>query len=278
MLQTGIFSKTYAGSLEQVFQKMTAQGIFHTQFNLSSAGLPSLPDRIDEKEVEKIGQLAKDYQVSLDILSGTFNMIHPDEEIRKKGCAQFALQCEIAEMLHIPIISLCTGSKNRESQWKWHDDNLKQASWDDLMRSTETILKYAEAKQLILGVETEASNIINTPERARNYLDAVGSPFLKIIMDGANLFLPRQVPDMKQVLTEAFHILGKDIVLAHAKDFTFDGKAISFTAAGEGILDFPYYIQLLKKTGYTGSLIMHGLSESQAPKSRSYLEEVIANA
>lgn len=271
----GIFSKTYEVSeTEETFRRMTSQGIYHTQFNLLSAGLSTLPERMDEEKLERIRKTAQEYHITLDALSGTFNMIDPDEEKRKSGCRQFALQCRIAGILGIPIISLCTGSKNPESKWKWHEDNLTEKAWSDLMRSTEEILRYAEEEDVVLGVETEAANIINTPERARKYLDAVGSDHLKIIMDGANLFRKEQVKDMRRVLEEAFAILGKDIVLAHAKDF-FVQEAICFIAPGEGILDFACYTDLLKKAGYERALIMHGLSEEQVPASLNYLKNYL---
>lgn len=276
-MQTGIFSRTYEISdLRETFSRMQAHGIFHTQFNLSNAGLASLPDEIALGKLEEIRSLAQEYRITLDALSGTFNMIDPDEDARKKGCQQFRLQCEIASALDIPVVSLCTGSKNPKSKWEWHDDNLLQSSWDDLMRTTEILLRYAEDNDVVLGVETEASNIINTPERAKLYMEQAGSPRIKIIMDGANLFLPEQVKDMRHVLDEAFALLGNDIVLAHAKDFTFDGS-LHFTAAGQGILDFPYYAGLLKKYGYNGPFIMHGLSEAEIPQSCRFLEEVIAH-
>lgn len=271
-MEIGIFSKTYeASELEEVYRRMTADGIFHTQFNFSSAGLPTLPEEVPEEAVIKIRELTKQYQVKLDVLSGTFNMIAPDLEERQLGCRQFRTQCRLAQELAIPIVSLCTGSKNPESKWKWHEDNVKQSSWDDLMHTTEEILSYAEEFDVILGIETEASNIICTPELARKYMDAWGSEHIKIIMDGANLFRPEQVTDMKAVLDHAFEILGKDIVLAHAKDFDLHGN-LEFVAAGEGILDFSYYITLLKKYEYRGSLVMHGLSEQQVSASKRFLE------
>lgn len=276
-MQTGIFSRTYeVADLRETFSRMQAHGIFHTQFNLSNAGLPSLPEEISPQKLEEIRSLAEEFHITLDALSGTFNMIDPDEDARKKGCEQFRLQCRIAAALDIPVVSLCTGSKNPKSKWEWHEDNLLPSSWDDLMRTTEILLRCAEDNDVILGVETEASNIINTPERAKRYLEQAGSPRIRIIMDGANLFLPEQVSDMRHVLDEAFAILGNDIVLAHAKDFRFDGS-IHFTAAGKGILDFPYYAGLLKKYGYDGPLVMHGLPEEDVPESCRFLEEVIAH-
>ena len=127
MKEIGIFSRTYEiGDPEETYRRMTANGITHTQFNLSNAGLPSLPEHVAETKLEEIRTLTAKYNIHLDALSGTFNMIDPDEEARKKGCDQFKLQCQIARYLGIPIVTLCTGSKNKESKWKWHEDNTKQ--------------------------------------------------------------------------------------------------------------------------------------------------------
>ena len=274
-MNIGIFSKTYENcTLEEIFKKLADDGIYHTQFNFSSAGLSPLPNYIPEEILEKIKTLSKHYSINLDILTGTFNMIDPNVQARKLSIQQFELQCKAAHELGIPIVSLCTGSKNPESKWKWHDDNLKKESWNDLIKTTKQIIKYAEKYNVILGVETEASNIIDTADKARKYLDEINSPYLKIIMDGANLFHPGQQQDMKDTLDYSFRLLGKDIVIAHAKDFSYDGD-LKFVAAGQGELDFAYYIKLLKDYGYEGSIIMHGLSEAQIPSSKQYLQEIL---
>ena len=274
-MEIGVFSRTYeTDDLQETFSRMTHDGIYHTQFNFSNVGLQSLPEEIDDSTLEMIHTASNRFHVNIDVLTGTFNMIDPDESARARGIKQFSLQCRAARELGIPIVTLCTGSKNPESKWKWHDDNLKESSWTDLMNTTSQIIQVAEDNHIILGVETEASNIINTPERARKYLDEVGSPNLKIIMDGANLFHADQVQKMRDVLDNAFDLLGKDIVTAHATDLIFDGK-VEFVAVGQGILDFPYYIMLLKKYGYNGPLTMHGLSERQIPESYRYLKRLL---
>lgn len=271
-MEIGIFSRTYEyPSLEEVFQKMTSQGIYHTQFNLISAGMETLPDYVDDRKLELIKTLADQYGVNLTAVSATFNMIDPDENARKDGIRRFEIVCRYARQLGIPIVTLCTGSKNPRSKWEWHPDNDLPSSWKDLMVTTEMILKSAEDNDVVLGVEPEASNIIHSPEIARKYLDAVGSKRLKIIMDGANLFRPNQIVRMQETLREAFDYLGKDIVLAHAKDLA-KNDGIAFVAAGEGILDFAYYIRLLKESGYQGPLIMHGLSEEQVPSGIQFLK------
>lgn len=277
MRELGIFSRTYEiTDLEETFRRMSAHGIYHTQFNLSNAGLPTLPEYVKEEDLQRIQTTVEKYGMKLDALSGTFNMIDPDAEKRKAGCRQFREQCRIAKALGIPMVTLCTGSKHPANKWAWHEDNLKEDSWADLLRTTEEILDYAEEYDVILGVETETNNIVNTPDAARKYLDEAGSERLKIIMDGANLFLPEQVNDMKNVLENAFALLGQDIALAHAKDFTCDGD-ISIVAVGDGLLDFHYYKELLDKYGYQGPLIMHGMSEAQVSQSCRFLKGVLGN-
>lgn len=78
-------------------------------------------------------------------------------------------------------------------------------------------LPLAEAHNVILGVEPEVSNVIDSAERARRLLDEMKSPNLKIVMDGANLFHYGELPCMSELI-HAFELLGDDIVIAHAKD------------------------------------------------------------
>ena len=275
-MEIGIFAKIYeVASLEEVFQRMTAQGIFHTQFNLSCAGVGALPEHISDDNLEEIRALAEKYQVKMDALSGTFNMIARDMKEREDGCRRFHEVCRAAAYLNIPVVTLCTGSKHPTDKWTWHEENDTPEAWDDLIATTQVIMKDAEEYNLTFGIEIEASNIINSPERARKYMDSFAGNHLKIIMDGANLFRPHEVKDMKNVLHHAFELVGKDIVLAHGKDLFLD-EGISFGAAGRGILDFAEYIGLLKEYGYDGALIMHGLTEEQVPDSKKYLEEMIA--
>ncbi len=274
-MEIGIFSKTYdTKTAEETFRCLAGDGIFHTQFNFQSCGLAPTPEEVPEQVLDEIRRAASAYGVRIDALTGTFNMIDPDEEAREAGIRQFEKQCRWARALGIPIVTLCTGSKNPRSKWEWDDRNLSPASWDDLRRTTDRLLRFAQDYGVVLGVETEASNIVCTAEKARRFLDEAGDPHLQIIMDGANLFHPGETGKMRGILDDAFSLLGKNIAIAHAKDLA-DSYDLHFLAAGEGCLDFPYYIGLLKQYGYDGPLIMHGLSQRQVPKSRQFLERLL---
>ena len=68
---------------------------------------------------------------------------------------------------------------------------------------------------------------------------------------------------MQEVLEEAFKLLGSDIVLAHAKDLDKDGEA-GHVAIGRGRLDYRYYMELMKRSGFEGSIILHALKPEEA--------------
>ena len=129
---------------------------------------------------------------------------------------------------------------------------------------------FAEACDVILAVEPEVSNVVDSAQKGRRLLDELRSPHLKIVMDGANLFHAGELVHMAAVLDAAFDLIGADIVLAHAKDLARDGAAGDL-AAGAGLLDYDRYLGLLATAGYDGPLILHSLSEDQVDPSVAFL-------
>lgn len=91
------------------------------------------------------------------------------------------------------------------------------------------------------------------------------------MVDGANLLPTPDPTRVRQVLHEAFGLIGEDVALAHAKDFGPDG----FCAAGQGVLDYGLYVSLLRSVGYDGALILHSLEEDQVPACRDFVKESI---
>ena len=91
-------------------------------------------------------------------------------------------------------------------------------------------------------------------------------------MDGANLFHAGQLARMHAILDEAFDLLVHDLVLGHAKDLDRDGEA-GQVAAGQGLLDYDYYLAQFDKVGFTGPLILHGLDETDVPGCVAFLRE-----
>lgn len=270
-MKLGIFAKTFVrSSLEETFDAVQASGLEWIQFNLACAGMASMPEQADMEIASKVRREAMRRNIKLCAVSGTYNMAHPDLQVRQEGLNRLDNLAAMCDAMGTSVITLCTGSRDPQNMWKWHPDNHKAQAWNDLIASMEKALEIAERYKVTLAIEPEASNVISDAKRAKSLLELMQTNRLKIVMDAANLFHPGQLPDMKGIMEEAFELLGSDMILAHAKDLTAD-ESIAFVAAGQGVLDYDFYIALLKKYSFEGPLIMHGLDEDQVSASVRFL-------
>jgi sugar phosphate isomerase/epimerase len=262
-MEIGIFAKTFARRrLEWTLDAVRAHGLRCVQFNMACTGLPPMPDRIDPSLCDRIRKALAARGLRMAAVSGTFNMIHPDPEQRRTGLARLRVLAEACRDLGTSIITLCTGTRAADNMWRRHPDNDTADAWDDLLVSMRSALEIAEATGVTLAFEPEVANVVDSAAKGRRLLDELASPRLKVVMDGASLFHAGELPRMREILDEAFALVGKDISLAHAKDLSRDGEA-GHEAAGQGLLDYDHYLALLRRVGYDGPLILHGLTEEQ---------------
>ncbi|TBL73894.1 sugar phosphate isomerase/epimerase family protein [Paenibacillus thalictri] len=274
-MEIGIFSKTFIRpTLGEVLDAVQASGLRHIQFNLACAGLPSMPERLDPATTESIGKQMQKRRLQMTAVSGTFNMIHPNAAVRAAGMRSLGLLAQACGEMGTSIITLCTGTRDPSDMWRFHPDNSSPSAWKDLVASVRQAVGIAEEYGVTVAFEPEAANVVDTAVKARRLLDEIDSPRLKVVMDAANLIPSGQLDRAADILQEAFELLGQDIALAHAKDVLTD-QPLRFGAAGRGKLDFALYAGLLRKSGYTGPLIMHGLAEEEIAASRVFLQRIV---
>lgn len=273
-MHIGIFAKAFLQpSLEGVLNSVQAHGLTQVQFNMSCAGMPSMPEVIDTVMAQKIYHETHKRNIQMAAVSGTFNMIHPDRAERQAGINRLRMLAASCKDMGTAVITLCTGTRDRDNMWRKHPDNTGSAAWSDLLETMEHALRIAAEHNVILAFEPEPANVVDNAEKGRKLLDEMKSGNLKVVMDAANLFSKDNVKRMQETLDEAFDLLGDDIVIAHAKDFKTGEKELEFVAAGEGILDYPAYLKLLHGYGFTGALILHGLEEEQVAASVHFLQQ-----
>lgn len=253
---------------EVLFRKMKERGFEAVQFAFSSIaetdftpnGQIEIPAVIPSAAIQAVRENAEKYGIPVEVINGTFNMAHPDRGIREEGIRRFEILCRAAKELGAKYISLCSGTRNADHLWSPHPDNDTQEAWNDMLDTVSRCTKIAETYGITLAVESEASNIISTPERARRLMDTVGSPNLKMILDCANLFHAGEAhkENVREILEHAFALYGDDIVLAHGKDIR-EGDGIDFCGTGLGIVDFAYTAALLEQYDFTGNMFLHGI-------------------
>lgn len=277
-MRIGIFARTFSRpSLEEVLDTVAAYGLHETQFNMSVAGLPSMPEEIEQALADRVREAASGRNVTVAAVSGTFNMAHPNQWIRRDGLRRLGVIAGSCERLGTSTITLCTGTRDRENMWRRHPDNGTPEAWRDMLATMQEALETAEEHGVTLAFEPEIGNVVDSARKGRRLLDEMISPHLKVVMDAANLFdaedPARGLSRSKEILYEAFELLGDDIVIAHAKDVRASGEIV---AAGKGDLDYDLYLEHLFEAGYHGPLILHGLAEEEVAGSLTFLRGKLA--
>ncbi len=278
-MEIGIFATTFLEEddsrpdLNRLLDQISGLGIAAVHFDALCLGLPSMPDAIEPAQVSKTQEAFASRQMWMASLSATFNMAHPEQNERAKGLAQLEVLAKNARALGSDLLTLCTGTRNRDSMWRSHPENATDGAWADMRATMEQAIAIAEQYNLRLGIEPEVSNVVSSPRLARRLLDELRSERLTIVMDGANIFPAGSLPRQREILDEAFDLLGDDIGLVHAKDLTRDGAAGN-AAAGTGLLDYPHYFHLLRQSAFDGAVILHGLSAAQAPGCVAFLKSL----
>jgi len=275
-MYSGIFSKTFAThSVDENFALIARLGFQATQFNYASAGLPSLPSLISPQTLAEINAARVRHQVMIEAISATFNLTHPDPSTIDSGMQALRTIAASAAELHCPLLTLCSGTLDAEDQWRWHPQNSSPAAWRTLLHSLERALAIADEYQVSLGIEPELANIVNSAAKARQLLDELQHPRLKIIFDPANLFEQASQSEQRRIIGDALATLSPDIAIAHAKDRNAAGE---FVTAGQGVLDYPWYIAALHAAGFDGCLVTHGLPAEDAAAVSALLAQLMPQA
>jgi sugar phosphate isomerase/epimerase len=272
-MYSAIFSRTYAmKSIAEVLDAVSADGFTGIQANLSSAGLASLPEELPSGIGVAVGKAAEAHGIRIVALSGTYNMAHPDAAVRHASRVGFRNVVQAAREMGAPVVTLCTGSRDPQDMWRFHAGNSSQEAWKDLCAELEFALHLAQESDICLAIEPEPANVIRDARTADRLLKQMASGHLGITLDAANLLTPETLSVQCEVMTEAADLLGRALLLAHAKDIDASGQIV---VPGEGSVDLVAFAKTLRSVGYDYALIAHGFAQDKTGVAAKALERII---
>lgn len=118
------------------------------------------------------------------------------------------------------------------------------------------------------------------PDKVLQLLSEIDSPWLGINFDTGNTYIAGQDPIvyLRAVAPHVRHVHAKDIGSAQStRRGQVTGTPVG-VAVGEGEIDFPTVISILKDHGYQGVLAVECGKEDEARRSYDYLNQVVNNA
>ena len=268
MPELGIFSRTFERpELGSVLDQVEGHRFGLLHFSYKSAGLGPLPGDVSAEQCLAVRSQIVARNLRLAGVSATFNAIHPDRERRERETAAACHLIGLAPVLGTSFVSISTGTRDPGDMWRGHAANAEPEAWRDLGETLGRLLVAARAAGVTLGVEPEQNNVISSAPLARRLLDQFHDEHLGIILDAANLLTLASAEHQRDILAEAFDLLGPDVAAVHAKDLGAEGSV----AAGLGLLDYPIFFELIARHGIAAPVIIHQVMEADVDRARQFV-------
>jgi sugar phosphate isomerase/epimerase len=150
------------------------------------------------------------------------------------------------------------------------------------VESLRGLVPHAAAVGILLAIEGHAVSPLDTPEVAREVLDAVDSPLLGVNADLVNFITNLdEAYDASGLIARFFDRLGPRVVCGHAKDVTVGDRLvvhIDECVPGEGYLDHAAVLRRFDACCPGGVLLIEHLPPEKVPAARAALLRVAAEA
>jgi hypothetical protein len=233
----GIVARTFRRETPQEVAVAVAQaGYPLAHWNFAAIGRSTLAGDVDQAQVTAVRPAFDGAGVGIPSVSATFNLIHPDTELRAAQTTHAVRLIGLVPELGADVVTLCSaratrttcGAPTRET-WPTMPGWTCGARWTTCSRPGATP-GYAWA---------------SSPNRATSFTTRGGprsswgelghyAP-IGIVLDPANLLSPQTVARQSGILAEAVDLLGTSVIGVQAKDVVASG----YSAAGVGLMDYP---------------------------------------
>lgn len=204
-----------------------------------------------EEELRRYLKTAQDAGIKIPSLScglyWLYSFTADDPVIRTKAMQIARAQIDAAKVLGADTVLMLPGAVyapfNPDFQVVPYD-----TAYDRALKAMKELAVYAEEKQITVGLENVWSGFLLSPLEMRDFIDRVGSDYVRVYMDVGNV-LHIGYPE------QWIRILGKRIARVHVKDFKKSvGTLNGFCELLEGDVAFDKVMQALRETGYDGPL------------------------
>lgn len=180
------------------------------------------PLSMKDKDVERLKSMfdARGFEMPQTVGNYGGKLIAEDETERKNEIKFVKRMVNVTSRLGSPNTYLRPGSLNPKGGWMPHPENHSDRVFDRLVDSTKQICQVAENEGIMMAVEGGTVCPIDSPQRMKDLIDAVGSKALGLNMDPVNFVGSLDIAyDTTSLINEFYELIPDRIVGCHAKDF-----------------------------------------------------------
>ncbi|WP_208560036.1 sugar phosphate isomerase/epimerase family protein [Marinilactibacillus kalidii] len=222
----------------------------------------------------KIGQIFSSKQIDIMVLGCYINMIHPDEEERRKALDFFKTHIRYASDFNAATVASETGGVFPEIQFT--TENYTEDAYQKVLTSMKELVAEAEKFGVIIAVEGGINHPIYSPKMMHRLLVDIQSNNLQVILDVVNYLYPEDTSEEKQqaIIDQAFELFGDQITVIHAKDFKVEDGELKIMPVGQGEMNYPYLIETLQREKPWIPILLEETQEPHIDQSIKFLNSL----
>ena len=191
------------------------------------------------------------------------NLIHPDEAERKANLDYFEAMMKIGAAMGVRVFITEAGHYHSEEPAPRVAHHFQEEVWKQMVATGKELAKRADANNATVLVEPFFRGFLASAKRTRLFLEEVGSPRIRALLDPANLL---EINDLE----EMFDQLEPWIDCLHAKDRKL--HVDRGVAAGQGDLDYPKFVSLAAERTPKAPLILEYVGPDNYKQALAHLQ------
>ncbi len=250
MATTGFHDYTNA----QLAEELAGQGLHMVQlfFNQKDSRYWKYNGRSDlaglsAPRCEKIGEAYRSAGVSIHSLGVYTNLSHPDPAERDANLAYFEAMIKAGGAMGVRTFITEAGHYHSDQPAPPVAYHFQEKVWYQMVATGKRLAELAETHQATVLLEPSFAGFLASAKRTRLFIEEVGSPRIRALLDPANLL---EIND----LGEMFDQLEPWIDCFHAKDRKLHAEG--GVAAGKGDIDYPTFVTLAARRRPRAPLIL----------------------
>ncbi|MBH65720.1 MAG: hypothetical protein CL784_04320 [Chloroflexi bacterium] len=259
-----------------VLDNVAAHGFKTVQIRVSD------PQSMKDKHVQRLKSMYSDRGFEMPQTVGNYggNLVAENEGERKSEIKFVKRMVNLTARLGSPNTYLRPGSLNPKGGWMPHPKNHSDEVFDRLVDSTKQICAVAENEGIMMAVEGGTVCPIDSPQRMKDLIDAVGSKALGFNMDPVNFVGSLDIAyDTTSLINEFYELLPDRIVGCHAKDFTVVDALLphieeSIIGQPESLLDNEALLLGLQKVNPKAHVLVEHLPDDKIPVAAEGIRKV----
>ena len=274
MLKVGIRAHDVTSSnIFDLALKVEQKGFKYIQFVLKKA-LKEDDGLLNNDKALHFKKVLNEHNIEVAMLGAYFNPVHSNKEKVKEAVDKFKNHLEYASLIGTKYVGSETGSYN-DDKWTYNVKNHTEEAYQEVFKVFNELKETAEDFNVNVNIEGAYHHCMGTPQMLNRLVRELNSDNVTVIVDLYNYLYIGNHEQRNKIFEDAINLMKDKIVLFHLKDYIVDGDKLKQVGLGQGLMDYPFMIKLIKTHCPNAFLIFEGVTGDDIDSSLEYINRLL---